>query len=529
MNRSVEVARDGYRSSDELLQELSRLYKAYPRAEHQRDALRLLRSDFTFARKYNDGTWAVTIQLGRDIAAMFGLTRDVMLIYTQETDLQPRTLASFPQRLEDLAPHRMCEDHLVFVSTRDPAAAAKLERWSQESPYVALPIPDLTDPARLAQQLLVQMKRSLASRNLYDETLPVTGRDFFGRRHILTQLLEEIRQGNVCGVFGLRKTGKTSLIKEVGARFVTSESSRIFVFRDLETLPIDSPRLGVEFVHDLRDSFLKEFRQRKVRTAELTDLPDSASVGQLRRALQASLYDCAKRGIKVVLALDEIEYLVGDSKMLRAASRPEVPEILGMIRSLVQENSNFNVLMSGITSAVTHRGALYGVENPLFSWAKTYYLQPMPRSEISSLTTEVGNRMGIRWDEDALDALFAHSGGQVFLHRTLAAAVVAEVNAERVQPLLTRNEVGSAVKAWKTQTSERLRQMFESFRRHYPTEADLLQTLLDNDMQIAEVQGAFPDETRRLVELDLLVNHSDKIVFGAVSLRLRDDHVVGIA
>lgn len=524
------MVRDEFTLQDKnVLRELKRLYEDFPWAEGHRSAVRVLRSDFTFARKYSDGTWAVTIRFGPDIAAMFGLSRDVMVIYTRETDLQPRTLASFPQRLADLAPYRMCEDHLVFVSTRDPSAAAKLERWSQESPYVSLPLPNAGDSARLAQQLLVEMKRSLASRNLYDETLPVTGRDFFGRRRILTQLQEEIRQGNVCGVFGLRKTGKTSLIKEVGARFATSESSRIFVFRDLETLPIDSPRLGVEFVQDLRDAFLKEFRRRKVRTAELTDLPGSASVGQLRRALQASLSDCAKRGIQVVLALDEVEYLVGDSKMLRAASRPEVPEILGVIRSLVQENTNFNVLMSGITSAVTHRGALYGVENPLFSWAKTYYLQPMARSEISSLTTEVGNRMGIRWEEDALNSLFTHSGGQVFLHRTLAAAVVAEVDTDRVQPRLTSAEVDRAVRAWKTSTSERLRQMFESFRRHYPTEADLLQTLLDGDMQIPEVQVAFPDETGRLIELGLLVERAEQVELGTVSLRLRDDRVVGNA
>ncbi|WP_167880283.1 AAA family ATPase [Nocardioides guangzhouensis] len=524
------MARDEYSLTNKtVLRELTRLYADYPRAERHREAIRVLRSDFTFARRYQDGTWAVTMRFGPDIAAMFGITRDVMIIYTQATDLQPRTVASFPKRVRDLATHRMCEDHLVFVSTRDPFGRAKLERWSQENPFVALPLPDQGDAPRLAQQLLVEMKRSLASRNLYDETLPVTGRDFFGRRRILTQLQEEIRQGNVCGVFGLRKTGKTSLIKELGARFATSESSRIFVFRDLETLPMDSPRLGIEFVQDLRDSFLKEFRRRNVRTAELTDLSGQASVGQLRRALQASLADCSKRGIQVVLALDEIEYLVGDSKMLEAASRPEVPEILGAIRSLVQENSNFNVLMSGITSAVTHRGALYGVENPLFSWAKTYYLQPMLRPEISSLTTEVGNRMGIRWDEAALTSLFAHSGGQVFLHRTLAAAVVAQVDSERVQPRLTSDEVDGAVQTWKTNTSERLRQMFESFWRHYPVEADLLQTLIDGDMDISEVQNAFPDETRRLIELDLLVEGSDRISLGTVSRRLRDDRVVGIA
>lgn len=512
-----------------VLSELKRLHQDFPQAERDRAALRLLRSDFAFARKYSDGTWAVTIRFGADIAAMFGLSRDVVVIYTREIDLQPRTLASFPQRLLDLAPHRMCEDHLLFVATRDPSATPKLQRWSQESPYVSLPFPNLGEPAKLAQQLLVEMKRTLASRNLYDETLPVTGRDFFGRRRILTQLQEEIRQGNVCGVFGLRKTGKTSLIKEVGARFATSDSSRIFVFRDLETLPMDSPRMGVDFVQDLRDAFLKEFRPRKVRTAELSALQASASVGELRRALQASLSDCAKRGIQVVLALDEVEYLVGDSKMLRAASRPEVPEILGVVRSLVQENTNFNVLMSGITSAVTHRGALYGVENPLFSWAKTYYLQPMARSEISSLTTEVGNRMGIRWDEDALNALFTHSGGQVFLHRTLAAAVVAAVNPDRIQPRLTRTEVENAVQPWKASTSERLRQMFESFGRHYPTEAELLQTLLDGDMEIPEVQGAFPDETRRLLELGLLVEGPDQVALGTISARLRDDRAVGLA
>jgi len=305
-------------------------------------------------------------------------------------------------------------------------------------------------------------------------------------------------------VFGLRKSGKTSLITELGRRFHQNEPNRVFVFCDLETLPKASPRLGIEFVQDLRQALLLELRPRNVKTGDLNDLEMSASVGDLRRALAVSLADCRNKGIQVVLALDEVESLAGDSETLSKSSRPEVPEILGALRSLVQENKNFNVVLSGITSALIHRGELYGVENPLFSWARVAYVPPMKESEIKELTREVGHRMGLSWNPDALDALFAESEGNVFLHRSFASMVVGRLETENLERVVRKEDVLATKRAWRRSIAEKLLSMMESTERHYPNECAVLESFIEGIEPSRELETNFPVEVQRLIDLNLL-------------------------
>ncbi|WP_127783406.1 AAA family ATPase [Rhodococcus sp. X156] len=444
-----------------------------------------------------------------------------MVLYTPFTDLQPRTFARFERHLGELPKDRAAEDHLFLISSRDPAGERKLDSWSQDGSVIGIALPWRGD---LPLQIIMMLARRIARRNLYEETLPVTGKAFFGRRQLLTELLEETREGRVFGVFGLRKTGKTSLVKEVGQRFQEGgEQSRIFILRDLETLPSSSPRLGSEFVQDLRQAFLAALRPSRVRTKEITDLSPDASIGELRRAVGASIIDAKRSGIRIVLALDEIEYLIGDSEALSRGGRPEVPEILGALRSLVQENSNFAVILSGITSALIHRGDIYGVENPFYSWAKVFYVPPMSQAEIRTLTVEVGIRMGLRWTEPALLALFRETEGNVFLHRTLAAQVVAGVKIDDFEEPLDTDDVDRARSEWKRSISERIAESYRSTQRHYPTECGLLEMFARGDATKEELLGIYPREVNRLIELNLLVGPvPNRMELGIVARLLRE-------
>lgn len=488
----------------ELSSDFDRLRAAAPAAAQHRQALKLLGADFRFIRKYADDTWVTLIHPGEGLSGRFGLTRDMMLIYSSGHELQPSILATAGRRRGDLPRNHSSEDHFVLVASNDAHAAQKLHAWAQTEPTLGIHLLSTGPPDAIARSLAAEMQRTLASRNLYDETLPVTGQDFFGRRIELTNLQEELRQGKVCGVFGLRKTGKTSLVKELGRRFVAGNENRIFVLRDLESLPQQGGRLRIELVQDLRQGLLEAFRAKQVRRGDLADLELNASVGDFKRALAVSLNDCARRGIQVVLALDEIESLLGDAEALRGGSRPEVPEMLGALRSLVQEHSIFNVVLSGITSAIIHRGELYGTENPLFNWARSYYVHPMSKVEVNGLTTDVGRRMGVQWSPEALDQMYRIGIGDVFLHRTLAAVVVQSLNQEIFPMHVALGDVLAVQRKWRRGVAERLTQMFGSFERHYPTEASLLRLVAAGDADWERLEVEYQVEVGRLVDLALV-------------------------
>ena len=75
----------------------------------------------------------------------------------------------------------------------------------------------------------------LYRRDLFAQTYPVFGKRFFGRDRILAELKDAIVSAKPSGIFGLRKVGKTSLLKECERR--ATASGDIVVYVDLLRVP----------------------------------------------------------------------------------------------------------------------------------------------------------------------------------------------------------------------------------------------------------------------------------------------------
>jgi hypothetical protein len=504
------------------LAHVERMMVEYSEARAHRSALRILDSDFSGAWRQSDGTWVALIQFSSGVSSRLGLTREIVAVYSPFGQLQARFFSNLPDFQTVLPRDRLAEEHIYLVWSRDQSAGRKLAEWSEQAAYTAVALPAGSDPRAVSDYLFRTMHARLGSRNLYDESLPVTGSNFFGRRALLAQLTDEVQRGSVCGAFGLRKAGKTSLLKEVARRYrLIGESQRIFLLRDLESLPSDPVAMERALVADLREAFLAEFRPRQIKTTSLTELTNDASLGDFRRALDKSIRDCAKKDVQVILALDEIESLVGDAAVVRSGGRGFVPEFFGIIRSLVQENENFNALLAGITSAPLDRGQLFDRENPLFGWGKVFYLAQLSNAEITDMTREVGRRMAVDWDDGALERVYRESRGNIYIHRTFAASIVSRMPVGSSVRHVTTDDVDITLRSWRREAVPRFREMLDSTRRHYPDECQLLDVLAESPEAVNEYESAFPSEIARLVSLGLLEESlSGGIRLGAIPAQL---------
>ena len=79
--------------------------------------------------------------------------------------------------------------------------------------------------------------RWLYRRDLFALNFPVIGRRFFGRERPMAELRDAIASGTPVGIFGLRKVGKTSILKETARR--AGETGDIIVYVDLLRIPAD--------------------------------------------------------------------------------------------------------------------------------------------------------------------------------------------------------------------------------------------------------------------------------------------------
>ena len=479
---------------------IRQLQSAHPIAAFHRKVLKHIGSDFTFAQADGgDGCWASVIELNSELQRLFGLNRGILAYYAPDNDLQLKTF----ERLRARRLGRPYHEHLYFLSTPDVYAEHKVSGWTLTEPYSVVLLPGRGSPEAAARHLLTEMSRQVSRRNPYDRTNPVTGSEFYGRHRLLTDLVNDLRQGHVCGVFGLRKTGKTSLVRELGRQFVKDDASnRVFIFLDLEVLPSDPDRQIPQLVSDIARQAHTSFKRAGMRTHELSRLPTYPTVGELRQALQACLTHAASHDKTIVIALDEIESLVGPDAT-STTEKPAVAEFLGALRSLVQENANFNVVISGIALAPFTNATLYGRENPLFAWARPFFVTALTRTDTDEMIRSIGARMAVQWQGAALKLLFDVTGGHVFLARLLAAAVSSELSFRIEERTVTEADVSARLRSWRRSTVGIIDSMLDALARFYEEELTIF------DLGIAgtpfdDLEREYPNQINNLLALGLL-------------------------
>jgi hypothetical protein len=431
------------------------------------------------------------------IEAGFGFTREVMLFYSPHRDLQGRT---FEAAVRELAsPDRSVTPDIFFMWSPDLRLRIKLNDWSRPS---KLAIPFLVDDED-ELSLIKLLRNHIYTRDLFYLTTPVHGASFFGRRTLLQSLRDDVFNQRVTGVFGLRKSGKTSILMQLKEEL--QEDQIVTVLMDLETFPSPPEDPTDDIVSDLRRRLIDELKSRNLRTQELSRLSERPSILELKNALQTILKFLWKDGNRILLLLDEIEYLTPSDRVdIAEGDMPKIAQLLSALRSLVQESGNFTFVLSGLTSAIVEGGRLYGRPNPLFSWAKSVYVKPLKREEADELASTVGGKMGIQIEPGALAALHEASGGHAYLYRHLSSAVMKHLPTDVFQRTMVRSAVLTELSDWKSRVQGNIEEIVQHVKRYYPNEAVMLELLMDSPDDFKELASSEHVAVRRLRDLGLI-------------------------
>lgn len=116
-----------------------------------------------------------------------------------------------------------------------------------------------------------------------------------------------------------------------------------------------------------------------------------------------------------MLLLDEIERLL--PTRLGKAGFEGFFEFFSYLRGIAQENHEFVMTVTGANAAVSEAAQFQGRDNPVFNYFKEVYLQLLEFSECAMMLKELGRGMGIRFEEHAIEAIYAATGGHPFFTR----------------------------------------------------------------------------------------------------------------
>lgn len=494
-----------------VLSQLDRLATKYPDSEVHRKTLQSLDSDFVYASPISSdsrfsGVWLALIRFSSELEDRFGIYREVAVIYSPHSDLQGRTISRISDALEHLPRERQgYETSCCFLWAPDTRLVTKLDQFSRTE-RVVLPL-----TSESPDQWLVKLTARLYRQDLYREKTFVTGDQFFGRRKLLSAIRNDLKNGKVVSVFGTRKTGKTSVLKEMVRASDADRGTdliQVYVYYDLEHLPsVESSDPISELVEDLAEELRLELKRRGLRTKEIAEVAGEASLRDFRRALTATLQHPANHQLSLVIILDEIEHLCPPnvSEIKGNDNNGKVPQFFGVLRKLVQELDNFSFAVAGLAPAIVESGELFGRHNPLFQLAQTYFMAPFGRDESAELLSGIGRRLGLRWSERAIELAHRESGGHVVLLRELGASVWQ--NTTRTGTGVTHvsvHDVESAIPPYRRRVRAQISETLEHIRRYYPDEYELCEEAIvsvDGFQALAEI---YPSEINRLSNLGVI-------------------------
>ena len=154
------------------------------------------------------------------ISDAFGIDREIMLAYSKYETFQPRALQAI-NMLFDIYPFKNRVDSLTcFIVSKDPSVGENAGVISfsdkQSRSFVTFVYDELLANRNDSWYVRNVLRKNFYDVDLFGYTLPLRDEtSFFGRQQVISRYIDAIKRGENRGVFGVRKTGKTSLLFKI--------------------------------------------------------------------------------------------------------------------------------------------------------------------------------------------------------------------------------------------------------------------------------------------------------------------------
>ncbi len=413
----------------------------------------------------------------------FGFAKELLVIYSKHhrTDARVLTAIENISRTPDFK-HRMERAIVLLIHQGDQEETRQL---LQEHPdWIVVPIPasELNHPERGDLFLRSRIADTIGTLDLFGMSSPITSdRYFFGRNDLVQQLIVRlIERGENAGLFGLRKTGKTSVLYAVSRRledqpilaeYIDCQNPGIHAARWWQVLERIVERCATSLQeHHKRSVSTSEYNERDAGDLFLRDIRTLLTTGELRH---------------IVLLFDEIEY-----------TTPRISGALGQhwdtdfiplwqtIRAVHQEvQGRLTFSVAGVNPAAVTASHFDGTPNPIFQLATPTYLSPLKVHQVRDMVRTIGRYSGLNIDEPVYKHLTDTYGGHPFLIRIACSEVTRRVdtkNPERRVVVCITNWTGQE-SIIRVRLERPIRDILLSLVWWYPEEYDLLTILADGD------------------------------------------------
>ncbi|WP_448169051.1 hypothetical protein [Burkholderia ambifaria] len=394
----------------------------------------------------------------------YGFENEILLAYSPYGKMEPRCLQAIEQ-VFSASPAKGRVETLNYILISDDAEVSEwLDAYvssKQEARIiVSFSKKEIQDHKGDGWFLRNKLNNSFFGRDLFNYSLPlVEDTYFFGRQAATMEYFDAIRRSENKGIFGLRKTGKTSLLFKV-KRLCEAESSLLVHYLDCKQPHIRKSR-WFELLEDIGEHIKTEL-----------SIPDSFDFSE-RRASKSfvDLIKAAKdRGIRICLMFDEVEYI----SFISPKDAHWKDDYLEFWQTLWSSQSQFkclSLILAGVNSSVVETDLVEKVQNPLFGIVPNKYLTGFTIEECRVMLRKLGRRMGINFDIESCDTIRNWYGGHPLLVRQACSTLNSFLSESQDRPFAINCET------------------FQKYRNGIDTELTFY-----SDHAVSEIREFYPDE-----------------------------------
>ena len=434
--------------------------------------------DVSFADRFKQLSYWIAVPKAQ-IKERFGLLQEILVIFYEHPVVDARALTAINElSMERTLRQRI--DKFIYLVIHKSEAGNVGDLLKQVIDRIVIPIPaaELIDPHRGSFYLRTKIAAAIGGVDLFEMSSPVkTDKEFFGREELVQVLsARALNKGESSGLFGLRKTGKTSVMFAIERRVYDSPVITLYV--DCQNPGIHAMRWW-QLLAELSDGLFQKSNVANDKSSFYNRHLVSAD------AAVAFTHDVKLllnlTGNSLLLMLDEIEYIThGLSGALGKHWDEDFHAFWATIRSCQQETrGKLSFIVAGVNPSCVEASHFGNLQNPIFQLAVPHYLEPLRREHLREMVRTLGRYGGLDFEDDVYSHLRDIYGGHPYLVRL--ACSEAWKSARNLNPERNQQITKATFELLRAPIRQRLagpiRDILLSLVWWYPEEFDLLRIL----------------------------------------------------
>ena len=450
-------------------------------------------------------------------AEMFNIERELVCVFSDYASFEPRSLDIFDKAV-DRIPKMRSESVCQILISRARDVEDKVDRLLKSDPEHPIVIPLTYEELLTGNAINIvenRFRKHFYSRDLFSFLSPLKKDTyFFGRSNLINEIVNRYQSGEHTSLFGLRKSGKTSIVYALGRRLIANGDLVL-------SLDCESPSVHLLRWNELLERLVKNYHELRGSKAKI----DTTGRYDEKNAAESFESDIlrihkSKKPASTLFIFDEIERLTpGTASSEHWKASTDFIYFWQTLRSFYQKHPQvFCYMLVGTNPSCIESAVLNAHENPIYASIPSQYVPPFTVEQVTQMVSRLGDYMGLKFDPLIFSKLTEDLGGHPFLIRQMCSLI--NQRASQIRPAQVDKALYLQSKAdFQTGAQDYIEMMVHVLRDWYPDEYEMLRFLAQGDLEsFNDFSADQASYTRHLVGYGLIQKSGNGFSFNLESL-----------